>query len=169
MLPLTHCTSVTTSIVLESPDDDDPLPDDPLPDDPLESENPLPDDPLDDGGPLDDDPLDDGDPLPDDPLDDGGPLEDDPLDDGGPLEDDPLDDGGPLDDDEIEPSQSQLKTCRILQKGSPEESWGSSIASMIEPTGSAKSMPRCFTRLKTRTLFDTSNSSTGSAPSISWT
>lgn len=80
-----------------------------------------------------------------------------------PLEELPLEDAL----DELELPQSQLKTCRILQKGSPEESCGSSIASIIEPTGSAKSMPRCFTRLKTLTLFDTSNSSTGSAPSIS--
>ena len=118
-------------------------------------------------------------PLEELPLLDEGALDDSELRDE-PLEDAldelelPLEDALdelelPLEDalDELELPQSQLKTCRILQKGSPEESCGSSIASIIEPTGSAKSMPRCFTRLKTLTLFDTSNSSTGSAPSIS--
>jgi hypothetical protein len=130
MLPFTQLTPVTTSMLLH--EDELPLVDDPLVDDPLV------DDPLDDD-PLDDDPLDDEEELLleyDDPLEPDDPLDDDPL------------------------PQSHERTCSTLQKRSSDEVCDSLTASTIEPTGSAKSMPRCLTRLKTRTLFDTSNNST---------
>jgi hypothetical protein len=94
-------------------------------------------------------------PEPDDPLDEDAELleEDELL-----LEyDDPLTDD-PLEPDD--PAQSHDRTCSTRQNRSSDEVCDSLMASTIEPTGSARSMPRCLTRLKTRTLFDTSNNST---------